>query len=703
MRFMMIMYPGVTDEDSTPDPEAFGEMSAYNAELAQPGVLLALDGLYPSGSAVHVTANNGGRRSPTARSPKPRRSSAATGSSRPRPARRPSSGPQRVPIGEGPRVELRQIREFSELRRRSRPKGASPRCRRGRPSSRGDGDGAHGRRHLADRVGPADRRAHPDRARRRRRRGSRAGRAGRGARDVAAAGVPEPGAWLMATARNRAIDLLRRARRGERKPGRARRGDFGARSRWPRRSIEAALRRARSSDDVLGLVFMCCHPVLPTEARVALTLRLIGGLTTARDRARVPHLRADDRAAHRARQADARRRAIPFEVPRGDELAPRLASVLEVVYLIFNEGYSATAGDDWLRPALCEDALRLGCAARRAVPNASRGSRPRRADGDPGLTHRAHRAPEGSRCCCSTRTARRWDQLLIRRGLAALAAPGGGAARPYGMQAAIAACHARPAPRRHRLGDRGALRRARPAGAVAGGRAQPRGRGRVRGRAAAGLASPTRCATSPPCASTTCCRACVPTCWPSSTEPTRRARSRARAAGLTQNERERARLLKRRSRLTSAGTSWPLELQSLRGGRPRDCRRRSHHARRHRRRRRGPRRVLLHGLSSSRRYVVMGSQRAASAAGAGSSATTPAATASRRPRPRRRHTAYGLRSPADLVALLDALGLDRAVLAGGSMGSHTILRLALDVPERVAGLVVITPAYDPVAFDAGLG
>jgi RNA polymerase sigma-70 factor (ECF subfamily) len=200
-------------------------------------------------------------------------------------------------------------------------------------------------------------------------------------------------------------------------------------------------------DDLLRLVFTACHPVLSTEARAALTLRLLGGLTTE-EIARaflVPEPTIAQRIVRAKRTlAEAR---VPFEVPRGAALADRLASVLEVVYLVFNEGYAATAGDDWMRPALCEDALRLGRILAELVPQepevhglvalmslqASRAS--------------ARVGPSGEPILLLDQDRSRWDHLLIRRGLAALeraVAPGGGYG-PYALQAAIAACHARAA------------------------------------------------------------------------------------------------------------------------------------------------------------------------------------------------------------------------------------------------------------------
>jgi RNA polymerase sigma factor (sigma-70 family) len=200
-------------------------------------------------------------------------------------------------------------------------------------------------------------------------------------------GVPDnPGAWLMATAKHRAIDRLRRARTLERKQA-----ELG-------RELELELRQGTTEDDLdaaidddigddlLRLVFTTCHPVLSTEARVALTLRLLGGLTTA-EIARA-FLVAESTIAQRIVRAKRTLAAarVPFEAPSAADRDARLASVLEVIYLVFNEGYSATAGDDWMRPALCEDALRLGGILAELVPQEPRGAGPRRADGAPGVT-----------------------------------------------------------------------------------------------------------------------------------------------------------------------------------------------------------------------------------------------------------------------------------------------------------------------------
>ena len=255
-------------------------------------------------------------------------------------------------------------------------------------------------------------------------------------------GVPEnPGAWLMTAAKNRAIDLLRRRKLLERKQeevGREVEGEVET------PDLDAAI-DDQVGDDLLRLVFIACHPVLSPEARVALTLRLLGGLTTE-EIARaflVPEATVAQRIVRAKRTlAEAR---VPFEVPRGADLAARLSSVLEVIYLVFNEGYSATAGDDWTRPELCQDALRLGRILAGLLP------------GEPevhGLLAlmeiqasrlRARLGPSGEPVLLLDQNRALWDQLLIRRGLAALANADklGGDRGPYAIQAAIAACHAR--------------------------------------------------------------------------------------------------------------------------------------------------------------------------------------------------------------------------------------------------------------------
>ena len=260
-------------------------------------------------------------------------------------------------------------------------------------------------------------------------------------------GIPDkPGAWLMATAKHRAIDSVRRAKLVRRKHEELG-GELealGGEASDEREAIDEAL-DDQIGDDMLSLMFVACHPVLATDARVALTLRMVGGLTTA-EIARaflVPEATIAQRIVRAKRTLSEAR--VPFEVPRGEALAERLASVLEVVYLVFNEGYSATAGDDWLRPALCDDALRLARMLAELAPaepevhglvalleiQASRSAARTGPDGEPVLLLEQDRG--------------RWDRLLIRRGLQALqrAERLGGALGLYALQAAIAACHAR--------------------------------------------------------------------------------------------------------------------------------------------------------------------------------------------------------------------------------------------------------------------
>lgn len=258
-----------------------------------------------------------------------------------------------------------------------------------------------------------------------------------------ASGVPQnPGAWLMATAKRRAIDVLRRGKRLERKTEEIGRELEAEEAKTP--DLDAAL-DDDVGDDLLRLVFTACHPVLSPEARVALTLRLLGGLTTE-EIARaflVPEPTVAQRIV-RAKRTLAEER-VPFEVPRGEELQARLSSVLEVIYLVFNEGYLATAGDDWMRPALCEDALRLGRILAELVPNEPE------VHGLVSLMEiqasrsRARTGPSGEPVLLLEQDRSLWDQVLVRRGLAALerAEQLGGARGPYALQAAIAACHAR--------------------------------------------------------------------------------------------------------------------------------------------------------------------------------------------------------------------------------------------------------------------
>jgi RNA polymerase sigma factor (sigma-70 family) len=261
-------------------------------------------------------------------------------------------------------------------------------------------------------------------------------------------GVPDnPAAWLTAVAKRRALDRLRHLQLADHKAGEIGR-ELDARHESAQADFADAVDAALDDDigdDLLRLVFTACHPVLSTEARVALTLRVMGGLTTD-EIARaflVPEATVAQRIVRAKRTlAEAR---VPFEVPRRHELEARLASVLEVIYLVFNEGYSATAGADWMRPALCEEALRLGRIVAELVPKeaeahglvalmeiqASRTAARVGASGEPVLLLEQNRA--------------RWDQMLIRRGLAALARAEslGGALGPYALQAAIAACHGR--------------------------------------------------------------------------------------------------------------------------------------------------------------------------------------------------------------------------------------------------------------------
>jgi RNA polymerase sigma factor (sigma-70 family) len=258
-----------------------------------------------------------------------------------------------------------------------------------------------------------------------------------------ASGVPNnPGAWLMATAKHRAIDVLRRRKRLEQKHTEL--GHQMEQRETAMPDLEAAL-DDDVGDDLLRLVFTSCHPVLSTEARVALTLRLLGGLTTEEiARAFLVSEPTIAQRIVRAKRTLADEK-VPFEVPRGRELTERLSSVLEVIYLIFNEGYSATSGDDWMRPALCEDALRLGRILAELAPSEAE------VHGLVALMEiQASRAaartgPKGEPILLLDQNRARWDRLLIGRGLAALerAEKLGGASGPYALQAAIAACHAR--------------------------------------------------------------------------------------------------------------------------------------------------------------------------------------------------------------------------------------------------------------------
>jgi RNA polymerase sigma factor (sigma-70 family) len=256
-------------------------------------------------------------------------------------------------------------------------------------------------------------------------------------------GIPDkPGAWLMATAKHRAIDVMRRDKMLERKHVEVAHDLESRQAAVP--DLDSAIDDP-VGDDLLRLVFIACHPVLSREARVALTLRLLGGLTTE-EIARaflVPEPTVAQRIVRAKRTlSDAH---VPFEVPRREELAARLSSVLEVVYLIFNEGYSATAGDDWMRPQLCQEALRLGRILAGLVPDEPE------VHGLVALMEiqasrsRARVGPSGEPILLLEQDRSRWDQLLIHRGLAALdeARQLRGSDGPYTLQAAIAACHAR--------------------------------------------------------------------------------------------------------------------------------------------------------------------------------------------------------------------------------------------------------------------
>jgi RNA polymerase sigma factor (sigma-70 family) len=261
-------------------------------------------------------------------------------------------------------------------------------------------------------------------------------------------GVPDnPGAWLMATAKNRAIDLMRREGVYERKREEIAR-DTGALFAIERSDFEAAV-DDEIGDELLALMFSCCHPLLPREARVALTLRLLGGLTTP-EIARAFLVRESTVAQRLVRAKRTLRDAkVPFEVPRGEELEERLPSVLEVIYLVFNEGYAASAGEDWVRTELCEEALRLGRILAELAPEEPE------AHGLIALLEiqasriRARIGPGGEPVLLLDQNRGRWDPLLIIRGLRALeraeslARQGGRKLGPYGLQAAIAACHAR--------------------------------------------------------------------------------------------------------------------------------------------------------------------------------------------------------------------------------------------------------------------
>ena len=257
-------------------------------------------------------------------------------------------------------------------------------------------------------------------------------------------GIPDnPGAWLMATAKHRAIDRLRRKKllvRKHEELGRELEIEQG----MAVPDLDAAL-DDDIGDDLLRLMFTACHPVLTTEARVALTLRLIGGLTT--DEIARAFLAPEPTIAQRIVRAKRTlaEKAVGFEVPRGPDLAPRLASVLEVIYLIFNEGYAATAGEDWMRPQLCDEALRLGRILAGLAPNEPEVHGLAALMEIQASRSHARLGPSGEAVLLLDQNRARWDQVLIRRGLAALARAEAldGALGPYALQGAIAACHAR--------------------------------------------------------------------------------------------------------------------------------------------------------------------------------------------------------------------------------------------------------------------
>src|SRR5438094_4972765 len=256
-------------------------------------------------------------------------------------------------------------------------------------------------------------------------------------------GVPDgPGAWLMATAKHRAIDLVRRRARYDQKLR-----EIGRDMETQAQTLgepDVDKMDDHIGDDLLRLIFIACHPILPAQARAALTLRLIGGLST-HEIARaflVPEPTIAQRIVRAKRTLSAAR--VPFEVPQAEQRTARLAAVLEVIYLIFNEGYSATAGDDWMRPALCDDALRLGRILAELAPNEPE------VHGLVALMEiqasrsRARVGPSGEPILLLDQDRSRWDQLLIHRGFAALErAEKLGGAGPYVLQASIAACHAR--------------------------------------------------------------------------------------------------------------------------------------------------------------------------------------------------------------------------------------------------------------------
>ena len=337
-------------------------------------------------------------------------------------------------------------------------------------------------------------------------------------------GVPNrPGAWLQSTARHRAIDLLRRLGTLERKQEElARLIDPVA----PRSDVTEAY-----GDDVLALMFVACHPVLAPPARVALTLRLLGGLQTE-EIARaflVPPATVAQRIVRAKRTlAEAR---VPFEVPEVLERGPRLRSVLEVIYLIFNEGYAASAGEDWMRPALCEDALRLGRMLAALEPDAGEVHGLLALMEIQASRAGARTAPDGSPVLLLEQDRRRWDRLLVARGLAALARAesGGGTLGTYTLQAEIAAPHVTRAlgtPRRRTgFGSPRYMTRSRRSPPRPSSSSTAPSPSRWRSARRRDSTSPTASSMSRPFATTTSCRACAATCWRSSAATRRRAPS----------------------------------------------------------------------------------------------------------------------------------------------------------------------------------
>ena len=526
-------------------------MGAYNEELVKAGVMLAGEGLLASSKGARVRFDADGSTT-VIDGPFAETKELVAGfwilevSSReevvewvkkapvPRAARsRSGRSPRAEDFGDAMTPELREQEDRLRATSRRSASRMSLTCARTASTT-----APRRRRGLADGVGQADRRAHPRHRRRRPRRGARPGRAGRGAGAVAGGGRARtsraPGSWPPpSTARSTPSAARSTLERKTAELGRElESGGRGARPDWTAALDEVV------EDDLLRLVFISCHPVLSREARVALTLRLLGGLTTDEIARAFLVAGADRGAADRAGQADPRRR--PGAVRGADRRRsspPGSSSVLEVIYLVFNEGYSATAGERLDAPGAVPGGAAAGPHPGRADAAGVRGARPGRADGDPGSPARA-RGSARRRAGAARRPGPRplGPRADPPRASPRSTAPSGPAAPlgPYALQAAIAACHARAAlGRGHRLGaDRRALRGAGRAGAVPGGRAQPRRRGlagvRAGRRAGARRRARPRC---PRCAATTCCRACAATCSSSSAGSPRRAREFERAAG----------------------------------------------------------------------------------------------------------------------------------------------------------------------------